>query len=168
MLPDQPWLVKCPHCDTLVWIDEQKKVGKIDLWVDGQGVATFKDARPYVTPVSQDYLAALAEGFSDNQKVRYLRLRIWWAGNDERREEAGASSLSGREIDNLRAFAALLDESDEEDRVMKAEAMRELGEYEEALVLLKEPFRDELAQAARQIKDLASRKDPLVKEMKFE
>jgi hypothetical protein len=27
MLPDEPWLVKCPHCGALLWIDEQEEVG---------------------------------------------------------------------------------------------------------------------------------------------
>jgi hypothetical protein len=32
MFPDQPWLVRCQHCGTLVWIDEQTQIGEIDSW----------------------------------------------------------------------------------------------------------------------------------------
>ena len=34
MFPDQPWLVMCPHCHSLLWIDELKGLGVIDPWGD--------------------------------------------------------------------------------------------------------------------------------------
>lgn len=34
MLPEQPWLVKCPHCFALVWIDEQEEVSSVWLLSD--------------------------------------------------------------------------------------------------------------------------------------
>lgn len=30
MLPDMPWLVKCPGCEAPLWIDEATKLGEID------------------------------------------------------------------------------------------------------------------------------------------
>lgn len=159
MLPDRPLLVKCPYCGALLWIDEQEQVGEIDLWKNwplpmirlgpnGQveevelgncDDGIFKDTRSYIAPTPQDYLALLQKGISDNQKERYIRLRVWWAGNDARRQGED-TPLSDDEIANLRAFAAMLDESDENDLIMKAEAMRELGKYEDATVLLSKPF----------------------------
>lgn len=46
--------------------------------------------------------------------------------------------LSASEVTNLWGLAALADETDEADRVMKAEILRELGQFDEALALLKE------------------------------
>ena len=51
MLPDQPWLIRCPHCATLIWIDEQEQVGEIEPWGEkGQAAGNFKDARPASEP----------------------------------------------------------------------------------------------------------------------
>ena len=30
MLPDQPWLIKCPNCDALIWRDELKQIGEAE------------------------------------------------------------------------------------------------------------------------------------------
>jgi len=166
MLPDEPWLVKCPHCGALVWIDEQEQVGEVGQRDNGGG--TFKNALPYDTPSMQDYLGILEKESSDNEKIRYIRLRAWWAGNDIRREGEDPAPLSDDEIANLFAFATLLDESDEDDRIMKAEVMRELGNYEDAMALLSKPFSDEVAQAVDIIKALTAREIPFVSEMKIE
>jgi hypothetical protein len=168
MLPDQPWLVKCPHCEALIWIDEQKQVGEIEPWGAGdQDAAKFSDACPYVIPSIHDYLASLARGVSDEQKKHYLRLRVWWAGNDERRQGAGDTPMSSEEADNLCAFVMLLDEAEENDCLMKAEAMRELGRFAEARVLLSNPFSAELSQAVAIITGLTEQEMTSVVEMKF-
>lgn len=166
MEPDEPWLVKCQHCGALLWIDEQKQIGKVQPWeLGGRDEANFKEARPYVTPSAQDYFAILTKGVADGRKVRYLRVRAWWAGNDERRARADATPLSPDEVANLCALAALLDEADEEDRIMKAEVMREMGKYEEAMALLSKPFCDELARAVTVVKNLTAQKVPFVREI---
>ncbi|MEW6323972.1 MAG: hypothetical protein AB1515_01145 [Nitrospirota bacterium] len=161
MLPDQPWLVKCPHCAALLWLNEQEHVE--ELWPYDED---FQDALPYTAPLIQDYLGLLQKGVSDTRRERYLRLRAWWAGNDARRHSGKDAPLSDDEIANLRAFAVLLDESDENDRLMKAETMRELGRYEDATALLLTPFSYKQRQVAALIKSLAARRIPFVREMK--
>jgi len=169
MLPDQPWLIKCQHCGTLVWIDELTQVGKIDPGgVETLYGSRFPDARPGLVPTLQDYTAFLETGLSDKQKERYVRLRSWWAGNDSRRGSNQSKPLNSFETENLRAFVNLLDESEEGDRLMKAEALRELGEFAEAKRLLVPKFDDDLAQAASIIRDLNNKRVATVAEMRFE
>ena len=166
MLPDEPWLVKCQHCGALVWIDEQQEVGIVDGRLPRQD--SFKDALPYDTPSPDDYFAFLQKGVSDSEKEQYVRLRAWWAGNDTRRDGEAVTPLSDDEIANLDAYAALLDESDENDLIIKAEIMRELSQYDDALALLSTPFREQLNYAAAIIRNLAVQKIPFVREIFFE
>jgi hypothetical protein len=168
MLPDAPWLVKCPHCAALIWIDEQELVGTMHPWepLDGD-MATFKDARPVAAPSLQDYFAALSMPMVDGRKERYLRVHARWVGNDPRRQTEHAGSMSGGEIANLRAFLPLLGEANDNDRIMKAEALRELGMFAEAESLFSSPFNDNLGQAAAIIKDLTEQRVGAVKELKF-
>lgn len=169
MLPDQPWLVKCEHCNTLVWIDEQKQVGEIDPWGSKTRDADkFPDARPASTPSLQEYAHFIEAGVSDKNKERYVRLRAWWAGNDPRRETGQSEPLDSFEARNLRAFVTLLDEAESNDRIMKAEALRELGEFAAAENLLATEFGEDLLQAVSIISDLNQKRIATVAEMKFE
>lgn len=166
MLPDEPWLVKCQHCGALVLIDEQQEVGIVDGRLPRQD--SFKDALPYDTPSPDDYFAFLQKGVSDSEKEQYVRLCAWWAGNDARRNGGAVTPLSDDEIANLDAYAALLDETDESGRIIKAEIMRELGRYEDAVALLSTPFREQLAFAAAIIGNLSVQKIAVVREIFFE
>lgn len=169
MLPDQPWLVRCRHCNTLVWIDEQKQVGEIDSWgSETRDADKFPDARPATTPTFQDYAGFLGAGVRDKEKERYVRLRTWWSGNDPRREAGQSKPLDSFEAQNLRAFISLLDEAEDNDRIMMAEALRELGEFAAAASLLATGFGDELLQAISIISDLNQKRLATVAEMRFE
>lgn len=169
MLPDQPWLVKCEHCNSLVWIDEQKQVGEIDPWGSrARDADKFPDARSALTPTLQEYAQLIEAGVSDKNKERYLRLRAWWAGNDPRRDTGRSAPLDSFEARNLRAFVTLLDEAEDNDRIMKAEALRELGEFAAAENLLATEFGEELLQAVSIISDLNLKRIATVAEMKFE
>lgn len=170
MLLDQPPLVKCQHCGTLVWIDEQTEVGELDAWhfFDTDDRDRFRDARPGSTPTLQDYADLLDAGISDKNKEHYVRLRAWWAGNDPRRESGESTHLDSFEKQNLGAFLALLDETDDHERVMKAEVFRELGEFNEAEKLLATDFDDELTQAVSMIRDLNQKRIATVAEMESE
>ncbi|WP_417909440.1 hypothetical protein [Candidatus Electronema sp. PJ] len=176
MLPDQPWLVKCPHCGALLWIDEQTQVGEIggfdsepnDLDSETTDAERFADASPALTPTLEDYVGFLKAGVHDKQKERYVRLRAWWAGNDPRRESSYQSTpLDSFEIENLRVFITLLNETDDGDRLMKAEALRELGEFAAAEKLLAAKFAKQRKEAVSIIRDLNQKRITVVEEMKF-
>ena len=169
MLPDQQWLVKCQHCGTLVWIDEQMKVGKIDPWgSEPDNGKKFPYARPASTPTLQEYADFLEGGVSDKQKERYVRLRAWWAGNDTRRVSEESAHLNSFETGNLRTFVTLLNEAEDDDRLMKAEALRELGEFGSAEKLLSTDFEDGLLRAVSIIRRLNQKKVTAVAKMEFE
>ncbi len=166
MLPEEPWLVKCPHCDTLVWIDEQTQVGELDpSGSRTRGTARLADARSALTPTLEDYAEFLEAGASDKEKERYVRIRTWWAGNDRRRESGQSTPLDAIETQNLRVLLTLLDEAEDNDRIMKAEAFRELGEFSDAEKLLATEFDDGLAQAVSIIRDLNQKGVMTVEEM---
>ena len=168
MLPDSPWLVKCEHCGELVWIDEQEQVGEIEPWgLMGENDDKFKDALPFATPSLQDYLTALSKGVPEKGKEKYIRLRAWWAGNDVRRETDRAEAMRADELTNLSALVQLLAEDDENDRIMKAEAKREQGLFEEAENLLSSPFSKDVTHAVAIIRDLVERRISVVMEIKF-
>lgn len=166
MLPDEPSLVKCRHCSTLVWIDELETVGEIDY--DTDKGEKFKKAVGYDTPSADEYQKVLLSGISDRKKERYIRLRYWWAKNDGRRKTKKMIPLSADEIANLEAFALLLDENDDDDRLMKAEIFREIEKFEDGMSLLsKKSFGDGMTQAVEIIKGLIEKRNSSLTEMNF-
>lgn len=168
MLPDEPWLVTCPHCSTLVWIDEQKKIGEIETWgASGESADRFKDARPVSAPILAEYTTFLTAGIRSKKKERYVRLRTWWVGNDARREGGHATPMTEAEIANLRVFSAILDEKEDNDRLMKAEALRELGMFQKAEALLAMRFEEGMMQAVGIIRDLNQKRSTAVEKMEF-
>lgn len=151
---------------TLLWIDEQTEAGEVDPWKEtADDAIEFADARPSATPTLGEYTAFLHGGIADRGKERYVRLRAWWAGNDPRRTSPEARPLDSCEVENLRAVIGLLDEAEANDRIMKAEAFRELGEFARAEELLAKEVEEELMKAARIIRELARKGITTVEEM---
>ena len=165
MWPDRHLLILCPHCRGVLWNNEQEQVGEIQPWATPGQRDAFKDAQYFEIPSAEDYLVALGEIDLDRGKERYLRLRAWRAGNDDRRHGDATLPLSVAETANLLDLVELLDESDQNDWLLKAEAFRELGRFEDALALLSQKFNRELSQMVTTIKKLALLHDPFVKEI---
>jgi len=75
--------------------------------------------------------------------------------------------LTDKEVDNLKTLLEMLDENNEHDRIMKAEILRELGQFETAMEMLNVIFNEELTQAVAQIKELSEKGEYVVREFVY-
>lgn len=159
MLPDYPSFVKCKDCKHLFWIDEAKKVKTED-----NGAELL--ALDYMEPSESDYYKA-ASTEKDKTKLVYLRIRAWRAWNDQWRKQptVTVAKLSPEAKSNMNALSALLNESKPEERLLKAEVARELGQFDQCRKLLKYKFSKNLADTASFIDSLAGKKCSVVKEI---
>jgi hypothetical protein len=164
MLPEEPSLVKCPHCRAMVWMSELEEVAEIDKFMDS--AKDFPDAAGYLEPAYADYLQYAAENadLSENRQL-YIRMHAWWRGNDTRRDIVDPEPLSEGERDNLVKLAALLTDDSDHDRIMRAEIMRQLGEFAAAKVMLSGEFSDEMQRAIEIIGKLTEKQVSPVAEM---
>jgi hypothetical protein len=155
-LPSNRWLVKCPVCAGLFFIDEALEVG--------QGFAATKDKEPVLAPSEREILGFLAENVLPKDKEVFLRIRVWWSANHTWRWEAKAdSAFSEVQAQNLNALSKLLDESEPGQRILKTEIARELGDFEQCLLLLSYQFEAGYDRATGFIKKLAEEKVRAVK-----
>ena len=69
MLPNTLWLVQCPHCQALAWLDEQEQVGEKAPWGADD---TFNGSRPVTEPSLEADLRALAEALPSTEKGTLL------------------------------------------------------------------------------------------------
>lgn len=164
MLPDSPWLVKCPHCGELLWIDELEQVGEVDFMNGEEG---FSSAKSYRYPSSKDYYAILNSDGLDDDKRRYLRVRAWWLKNDAVRK-GKTSKMTGTDKKNLLSLLSLLDESNQNDQLMRCEIFRELGEFEKAAEALSGDFDSELDGVVSFMSDLVKKEHAEVAEIIFD
>jgi hypothetical protein len=165
MLPDEPWLRKSPSEGILFWSDECEEIGQLDFFSGGSEKPEWKDLDYAEEPSEDDYNAALHSGVASTpEKERYIRMRLWWRGNDHIRR-GDNTELSEAHLENLRRFEAILSEEDDNQRLMKAEVLRQLSRYDEALHLLNSEFPDDYSHAVLLIRDLASRSDCKVAEL---
>jgi hypothetical protein len=156
MLPDHPALVKCPACSRLFLVDEAKKVES--------GFEAAKGKQQVMPPTGQELLAYLAGANLPKEKEVYLRMRAWWAANDGWRWVPNSkSAFSSDQVRNLEALSALFDESLPCHRILKAEIGRELGRFDECLLLLSYQFEPDYDWAVGFIKKLAEKKERAVR-----
>lgn len=151
MFPDSPWLRRVPDSDELFWTNECERLGEV--WSADNSGSKYADVRFAETPAMEDYLRALSTGLASSlPKERYVRLRMWWVANDPvRLGEVPTPAWSGHR-DNLTHLLTLLDESDPEQRVLAAEADRELGDFARAMELLSFEFPERHQREANCIK----------------
>jgi hypothetical protein len=151
MLPHPPPVVRCSHCHRFFWLRDAKNIGAI---------LSLEE------PSEQDYYSAIAGGLAkDAAEEKTLRVLAWWRGNDEYRGESGRPArrpwrLSPEARENVERLVALLSDEDISERIMMAEALRELGEFDAATRLLAGFDAGDAATAVSRIRELCERGDP--------
>jgi hypothetical protein len=169
MLPDQPWLVKCPSCKNLFWIDKARQLAELEPLEKAK--KEFADALVYEHLTETDYLTFLQEKQISGKKEEYVRIRAWWCSNDSmRHEEPNKRSnvvFSQDQEDNISKLYELLDEKDPNQRIMKAEIARERSMFDEAMLLLEYNFPEGFNKVVSVIKELCKSHNAVVAEIKY-
>ena len=152
MLPDHPLLAKCPACKGLFWVDEAIEIAA--------GFEEAEGKQKVLNPSEGELLAFIFGETLTKDKELYLRQRAWWAANDAWRHARGAkTNFSEAQVKNLQAFSEMLDETDEIERIFKAEIARELGQFDTCRQLLSHPFGENLQKVADFIRKRADEGD---------
>jgi hypothetical protein len=143
-----------------LWLDTARELGRLRF--GGERDSRWPAAPYYDVPTEQDYLNALETDLAaDAEKMHYLRMRAWWAGNDRSREGSRfqpAAGFSSRALKNLNCLYDGMSESVEGQRLMKAELARELGLFEEAKHLLAFPFSTAYRHVVKVISNLVEKR----------
>jgi hypothetical protein len=133
MFPDHPQLAKCPVCGGLFWVQEAVEVD--------YGFEAAEGKKKIQAPSEKELLDYLVGQALPRKQEKYLRFRAWLAANDVWRWLPNPKSdFSKEQVKNLKILATLLDESDPDQRILKAEIARELGNFAECLLLLSYQF----------------------------
>ncbi len=161
-LGNYPSFTSCRQCGHLFWVDEAKVVGAmsfddVPFHVEGEDPESLKGyirrkrekyaAEWYDSPRAE-YLTLDNYYFAINNKLyrtdkeeKYLRKLAWWLENFQEKSGVAAKRSSveiQRRVRNMRRLAQLLDESDPYfmQGLMKADIYRQLGEFDNCLLIL--------------------------------
>ncbi len=170
---EPPQVIVCVRCNDPYWTNDAKKVGELspsseEFDLDDTDPA-WANAPLAEEPTEAQYYAAISGGLArDKVEERTLRVFAWWRGNDEHREDSLTDSLqtaTGSRRSNLEALVHLLDGEEIGELLMKAEALRQLGEFDAARRLLAELPKGELDPIVEQLRILCDARDVCVREL---
>ena len=173
MLPDTSSVVRCGHCSGVFWLESAADVGEYSPWGrDAKPIdPTWAAALCLVEPDERQDLANLEQLMTAQPKsARDVRLFTWWRGNDRQRgerlidDDATAELISTRH-DNMRALIDLLDTAEPVDQLMRAEVLRQLGEFELATKALTRHFPAEFDTAISRLLYLCARRDSALQKL---
>ena len=182
MLPQPPAVVQCSHCPDCYWLADAKKIGCLKIWpAKNRQWPTDPSAEE---PSEDGYYLALEKGLGrDLQQERQLRILAWWRRNDAFRDThkakarrggankaqtAGNPAMSAQCKKNLQALTGLLNAANENDCLIKAEVLRELGEFACAIQALGHVTSADHQAAVRQLRALCDAGDRCVRELQFD
>jgi hypothetical protein len=138
MLPATPSVVRCGFCHGTFWREAAAEVGQFmeQREEPAEVDESWLKAGYLDEPDEGEYLAALERLISSTPaEERSIRLFAWWRGNDRHRGPLTAPAtdnpeLTNRRHDNMRALLPLLATAEWADLILRAEVLRQLGEFE--------------------------------------
>ena len=157
---ESPRLCKSPSEGVLFWSNECETINM----PFPDFASKWPDLEYAKEPTETDYFAALESGIATTKKkAKFIRRHLWWLANNPIRLGT-ATELSPQHRANLIELIKLLDESPQE-RLLKADAFRQLGRFEEALTVLERGYPLLFARTVALIKSLCAKKDCRVAEI---
>jgi hypothetical protein len=138
MLPEFPNLTKCKKCDTFFWLSKLKEIGTYKRGDKKSSDWEMADKADFLD--IEDYFKALNDNFAENrQEELFIRIRIWWAYNDRKRDGRNQFIDENDEIkwrENCNKLISLFDQSDLNQKIMVAEIHRNLGDFENCITII--------------------------------
>ena len=175
MLPQLPAIVICQHCEKGYWLADAEKVGTVELWgaKDQKVNPEWNDAEEVEEPTEDEYYSAIEANLAkDQQQEKLLRILAWWRRNDAFRDVRRTPGkvmipASGACRHNMEALLKLIGQDKDEDRIMKVEILRELGQFDAAKEVLDSVVSEKFAAVVRQILLLCASEDTRVSELQI-
>lgn len=122
-------LTRCPGCSYIFWLSEDNKTG------NSYDVTANKTVPRAEEPSFNDFCDAIEKGLAKTEEdLFYLRKKAWQEGNAK--QEFPSARIEQKWIDNARNFLQLLPENSPEEKIIKAEVYRNIGEFDQCQCLL--------------------------------
>ncbi len=138
MMPSYPAYVGCPHCPESFWLEDTKEVGSISWGEEieitdlGSKPVQQKNHVRYKNPTEEIYIQGLREANLSQEKEIYLRSKLMQIYNDVNRDQKVQKPAITPQVENWNRLLEILDPKDTQEKLLKVEIYREMGNFEEA------------------------------------
>ena len=138
MMPSYPAYVGCPHCPESFWLEDTKEVGSISWGEEieitdlGSKPVQQKNHVRYKNPTEEIYIQGLREANLSQEKEIYLRSKLMQIYNDVNRDQKVQKPAITPQVENWNRLLEILDPNDTQEKLLKVEIYREMGNFEEA------------------------------------
>lgn len=164
MLPESMRLVKCPHCKTLLQINELEAM---DDFQESTSNSLYLNAKPFLKLTFDDYIAFIKSNKLASELEIYARIMAWRKGNDMRRALEIKPPFFRKEIENLLGLEKCLDLQNPEHCLISSEIKRELGFFSESEETLKLINDENLTFVVNKIESLVKKKVQFVAQIEY-
>lgn len=127
----------CPECGSFIWIERSLEIGRV-AW-NAIKESKYPNARLYKNPRIVDYVEALNDLTLNTKDEICIRNLLMHCSNDQFRNGLPKLTVPAEDQKNQLRLIELLGDS-EDDRLLKAEIHRELGNFDSALAILEGVF----------------------------
>ena len=175
MFPSAELIIACPRCKALAKVSAGAPGSSegVIIWSDGFQDAPFNERPPRVTRCGKclgcfwtdeaQTLGYLLRGSTPHPEQAHWELRVamWWRGNDIFRvEDAPVGHATSTEaISNMERFIEMMAEGAEDLLLFRAEALRQLGRFQEVEASLQTVCCSDYAPAKNRLLELARSED---------
>ncbi len=138
MLPEFPELTKCKKCDSIFWLSKLKKIGTYE-WDDNKSSNRHNADNTDFLDIEDCFRALNEKKYENIIEERFIRKSIFWSYNDRKRNGRNQFKDENDEIrwrENCIELLSLLDQSDLNQKIMIAEIHRNLGDFENCIVII--------------------------------
>jgi len=179
MLPEASRITRCRRCGEFYWVDAAPVLGEIPPYARGwdspEIPSEWTSAEETPDLLEREFLQCISRGLAhDRDQELYLRIRAWRTGNDRVRSLLAVGKVpsvwkrSLAATKNLQLLSEMLDTDDPDQRILRAEAKRELGHFREAVALLATAMPEDRRSVVDFVRGLAENKDALVRPLPHE
>lgn len=166
MMPEYPAYVGCPHCKGNFWVEDTKVVKSFgyneekeipDLTLDSN-----QNPVPYRVPTKKIYLQGLDDLNITKENEIYLRSKLMQLYNDVNRDQKVQKPAIAAQIENWNRLLEILDSNDTQEKLLKVEIYREMGNFEEAKKAFTGEFDEEYMDTMNMLDRLIEARDSRV------
>jgi hypothetical protein len=138
MMPKAVDATRCPSCSRAFLVEDAEDLG--EHWIDDESAPVSHSDAAMAHQADATALSEIVDTPQDPTRLRHLRISMWHEFNHEHRRKDGEATAHRPEgfEENLERLIEMLDDGEDEAKLMKAEALRELGRHAESIAALQD------------------------------
>lgn len=166
MMPSYPAYVGCPHCNASFWVDDTKIVKSFG-WGEEREIPEFifdsnQNPVPFIEPTKTIYLKGLKDSNITKENEIYLRTKLMQLYNDVNRDQKVQRPSTEAQIKNWNRLLEILNSESTQEKLLKVEIYREMGNFEEAKKAFTGEFDEEYMDTMSMLDKLIEARDSRV------